>query len=170
MCPYKGCEKELSKPTVITDSAMIPRETYYICPHCMRKIEIIAKETKVIGIKATENLEVLDPSAKRARINALLEEPNIVEITSDKKSNITSSNYEPFFRGLGEKSREKPKECDTSEFHCAYHFGYLSEKNKNETVPETCFGCPKSLECMLSEFNKSQESLEEIKKWYSFKL
>jgi hypothetical protein len=37
--------------------------------------------------------------------------------------------------------------------HCQYFFGYLSTKNKEEAVPETCFDCPKSIECMLKEYD-----------------
>lgn len=45
---------------------------------------------------------------------------------------------------------------------CQYFFGYLSTKNKEEAVPETCFDCPKSIECMLKEYNSPKKSVEEI--------
>ncbi len=142
---------------MITDSSKIPRETHYACPHCMTKIEIVTEDTKVIDVKATANPHVFDLTSERARAYSHLEEPNIVEIISNKKS-----------AELSNESRERPKEqtWGTSEFQCSYYFGFLREKGKNEVVPETCFGCSKSIDCMLSEFNKSQKSLEEIKKWY----
>lgn len=49
---------------------------------------------------------------------------------------------------------------------CSYYFGYLNQRTKGETIPEECVECPKSIECLMSEFDNSKESLKEIKKWY----
>ena len=112
---------------------------------------------------------VLICTAESTHVHAQIDELNIVEITSNKKSGGTGSDYEMPFRVSERRETPKEKTEQPSEFQCSYHFGYLSEKNKNEAIPETCFGCPRSIDCMLSEFNKSQQSLEEIKKWYSIK-
>lgn len=170
-CPYKGCGKEFDQPTVIIDSSKILREIHYICPHCMTKIEIVTENTKLIGVIAAERPRVFDSPAKTARERSQMEEPNDAEIISNKKTDITSSDNEiPPGGEVSDERQETLKEQtgQLQEFQCSYHFGYLAEKDKNEVVPETCFGCPKSLNCMLSQFNRSQESLEEIKKWYSF--
>ena len=166
-CPHKGCEKEFDKLTVITDSSMIPRETHYACPYCNSRLEIVTKDSRVIGVNTTEHTKVFYLPAESTRGVAQMEELNTLENTSNKKSDEKCSDNEMPF-GVRE-SQETPKEKTEqfSEFQCSYHFGYLSEKNKNESIPETCFGCPRSIDCMLSEFNKSQESLTEIKKWYS---
>jgi hypothetical protein len=112
-----------------------------------------------------EILETLEP--------AQMEEPNIVEITVNKKSGEMGSHYVlPFSLSTSDEHLEKVKEqtSKSSDFQCQYYFGYLSQRNKEEVIPEICFGCLKSIECMMSEYNKSKESVEEIKKWYSFKL
>ena len=168
-CPYKGCEKEFDKPTLITDSSRIPRETHYACPHCMSNLDIVTKDSKVIGVNAAEHPNDFDLHEKSTRVHAQKDEINIVEITSNKKSGGTGSDYEMPFRVSERRETAKEKAEQSSEFKCSYHFGYLSEKNKNEIVPETCFECPRSIDCMLAEFNKSQQSLEEIKKWYTIK-
>ena len=168
-CPYKGCEKEFDKPTLITDSSRIPRETHYACPHCMSNLDIVTKDSKVIGVNAAERPNDFNLHEKSTRVNAQKDEINIVEITSNKKSGGTGSDYEMPFRVSERRETAKEKAEQSSEFKCSYHFGYLSEKNKNEIVPETCFECPRSIDCMLAEFNKSQQSLEEIKKWYTIK-
>lgn len=64
----------------------------------------------------------------------------------------------------------KPPETKTasSQSVCQYGFGYLSQREKGEGIPDTCIECPKSLSCMLSEYYKTQESVKEIKKWYKF--
>jgi hypothetical protein len=68
-CPYKGCEKSFSKPTVVTDASVIPRETHYACPHCMSKLEIQTHDMKIVGIKAMEYPTVFDSPAKCAHFN-----------------------------------------------------------------------------------------------------
>ena len=53
-CPYKGCEKLFDKPTVITDTNTIPRQTHFACPYCMSKLNLITEKNKVIEVKPTE--------------------------------------------------------------------------------------------------------------------
>jgi hypothetical protein len=58
------------------------------------------------------------------------------------------------------------KTISQSSSGCQYGFGYLSQREKGEGIPDTCIECPKSLNCMLSEYYKA-ESVKEIKKWYN---
>jgi len=43
-CPNTGCGKTFQKALVLTDLAKKPRTTYYACPHCLSKVEIVVKE------------------------------------------------------------------------------------------------------------------------------
>jgi len=43
-CPYSMCKKSFEKPIVMTDNSQLVRETYYACPHCRSKIEIITDD------------------------------------------------------------------------------------------------------------------------------
>ena len=52
-------------------------------------------------------------------------------------------------------------------FECNYYFGFLGEKKQGQQIPETCFECPKSVDCLLSKCVKSEESIQEIKQWYT---
>jgi len=52
---------------------------------------------------------------------------------------------------------------------CAYHFGYLSEKDKGVTIPKECLLCFDTVACMLSNLQKSDQSVKEITKWYKTK-
>jgi len=102
-----------------------------------------------------------------------MEEPNLIEVTLDKKHGLTGSDYDlPFELQPSNEQHETVKEEKSSPggFPCPYFFGYLSQRDKEEVIPETCFGCLKSIECMMFEYNKPKETVEEIKKWYSFKL
>ncbi|TRO54923.1 hypothetical protein E2P63_00360 [Candidatus Bathyarchaeota archaeon] len=71
-CPYKGCEKTFEKPTVLTDSFSIPRQSYYACPHCMSKLDITLENMKIVGVKPTEYPKVFDSPAKCAHFSSLL--------------------------------------------------------------------------------------------------
>jgi len=63
-CPYKECGKSFEKPTVLTDSAMLPRQNYYACPYCMSKLDIVVENMKIISVKPTEYPKVFDSPAK----------------------------------------------------------------------------------------------------------
>ncbi|MEM0313162.1 MAG: hypothetical protein QW056_03645 [Candidatus Bathyarchaeia archaeon] len=65
-CPYKGCGKSFSKPAVVTDTSVIPRETHYACPYCMSKIDVIIEDDKIVEVKPADYPRVLDSPAKCA--------------------------------------------------------------------------------------------------------
>ncbi|MEM1539602.1 MAG: hypothetical protein QXK33_04235 [Candidatus Bathyarchaeia archaeon] len=65
-CPYKGCGKTFDKPALITDTSTIPRQTYYACPHCMSKIDIVTDNMKVVEVKPVEYPKVFSSPAKCA--------------------------------------------------------------------------------------------------------
>jgi hypothetical protein len=48
---------------------------------------------------------------------------------------------------------------------CQQWFGFLSQKEKSESIPQECVECDKVMDCML---NRSYDSVavSEIKKWY----
>ncbi|MEM2119280.1 MAG: hypothetical protein QW840_04065 [Candidatus Bathyarchaeia archaeon] len=66
-CPYKGCEKTFEKPSVLTDTSSTLRQTYYACPHCMSKLDIIVENLKIVDVKPAEYPKVFDSPAKCAR-------------------------------------------------------------------------------------------------------
>ena len=71
-CPYEGCGKAFEKPTVLIDSSTLPRQTNYCCPHCMSKIEVIAENLKIVGVRPTEYHRVFESPAKCAHYSGLL--------------------------------------------------------------------------------------------------
>lgn len=48
---------------------------------------------------------------------------------------------------------------------CQFYFGFLSQKDKSQSLPHECIECGKVLECMLNQDN-SPAAMSEIKKWY----
>ncbi|NWF86799.1 hypothetical protein HXY32_03195 [Candidatus Bathyarchaeota archaeon] len=71
-CPYKGCGKSFEKPAVLTDSTAMPRETYYACPYCSSKLDILVEDMKIVRVKPTEYPKVFDSPAKCAHYSSLL--------------------------------------------------------------------------------------------------
>ncbi len=65
-CPYDGCGKRFEKPTVLTDFSTIPRSSFYACPHCMSRLDIIVEGTRIKEIKATDYPLVFESPAKCA--------------------------------------------------------------------------------------------------------
>ena len=56
-CPYTECKKEFDKPLMLTDFSSTPRETYYACPHCLTKVEVVSEASKLdsVSIETSEN-------------------------------------------------------------------------------------------------------------------
>jgi DNA-directed RNA polymerase subunit RPC12/RpoP len=50
---------------------------------------------------------------------------------------------------------------------CQYWFGYLNQKEKNESIPHECVECDRAVDCMLGQQGNSPTAVAEIKKWYS---
>ena len=49
---------------------------------------------------------------------------------------------------------------------CQHWFGFLSQKDKNESVPLECVECEKVMDCMLNQYYDSKDAVSEIEKWY----
>ena len=69
-CPYKGCEKSFDKPTLLTDSSNLIRQSHYACPHCMSKLEIITDNTKIVSVNPAEYPKVFESPAKCAHFSS----------------------------------------------------------------------------------------------------
>ena len=54
---------------------------------------------------------------------------------------------------------------EKSKTGCQYWFGFLSQKDKSEAVPQECVECEKVMDCMLNRYYDSV-AVSEIKKWY----
>ena len=52
-----------------------------------------------------------------------------------------------------EKTQSETREKPTG---CQYHVGYLSEREKNQQIPDGCMTCNDLLECMLRKMRSNQ--------------
>jgi len=58
VCPYSRCGHSFERPVLVTDCSRLPRETYYVCPHCLLRLELLMEgdvgEGRVV-VKAMED-------------------------------------------------------------------------------------------------------------------
>ena len=50
VCPYGECKREIDKPLMLTDFSKTPRETYYACPHCLTKVDVVVEDQKLKSV------------------------------------------------------------------------------------------------------------------------
>jgi DNA-directed RNA polymerase subunit RPC12/RpoP len=55
ICPNASCGKPFEKPVMLMDGFSLPRQTYYACPHCKSKLEIVVESGKFMKIVSVRN-------------------------------------------------------------------------------------------------------------------
>lgn len=110
---------------------------------------------------------LINEPEKVQEIEVQIPQPEAIpEITVQKQELAVPGSAEPAVSIETETAEQKPDASFSS--GCQYGFGYLRQREKGKGIPETCIECAKILECMLSEHYKEENSVKEIKKWYSF--
>lgn len=64
VCPYPKCKKEFERPLMLTDFSKTPRETYYACPHCLTKVDVLVKDQSLdlVSLQTSESAPEKTPS------------------------------------------------------------------------------------------------------------
>jgi len=65
VCPYNECGREFEKPIMLTDFSKVPRETYYACPHCLTKVDVVARDPSLdsVSLETSRNPVEKAPSS-----------------------------------------------------------------------------------------------------------
>jgi len=173
-CSNPNCRKVFSRPKVIK---------YYVCPSCQTLIDIptqriperAAPIKKPVSPAKTEEVKS-EPTLAQLVSNdeVALSNENAINETVDLRSDFVAecvpTDSSSDSSSLEEKVQlavEGRKALSELNFACNYYFGFLGEKKQGQQIPETCFECPKSVDCLLSKCVKSEESIQEIKQWYT---
>lgn len=61
VCPYDKCGKEFKQPVLLSSEADLTRETYYACPHCHSKLDLVLTDAK--NLSAIEVIAATDTKA-----------------------------------------------------------------------------------------------------------
>ncbi|UCE28492.1 MAG: hypothetical protein JSV85_04195 [Candidatus Bathyarchaeota archaeon] len=55
VCPYNNCGKKFGKLIMLTDTTKLPRNTYYACPHCKTRIDVLVEDRSLFSIERHGN-------------------------------------------------------------------------------------------------------------------
>lgn len=125
MCPYSKCGRPFEQPVMVTDRSKLPRETYYACPHCMLRLELL-----------------LDGRGRQDGLGHLHVRP-----VDDK--GVTVSGLEGGGRvarlGEGVSSAVASRPSKT----CRHFLGYLRCLPESAGIPDECAVCPNIVQCYI---------------------
>jgi hypothetical protein len=194
-CPNLECKKIFRTPAKIKDLSETPPRIHYACPECGTDIEPFLKSgtSKETATEAkpkqpatpkptylNQKPEMPPTPQQSAPKPTYLKQKPATQPTTQKPVSLsqksepqpatpsqiqikepqppqTVQTLKPAIIGDSPKTKKSPG--------CQHYFGYLGNREKNESIPETCLDCPNSLDCMLSN-HKPRNSVQEIKKWY----
>ena len=187
LCSNPNCKSIFYRPKVIT---------YHVCPDCQTLVNIneFADEEEIqIVLAARQPLE-RKPNAPESKNvpkqnaialeikTALVEETSETESKLAERKDMNKPELAAEFKQMPISTHREtavpnqtPNAAEveitnpsSSPTGCQYGFGYLSQREKGEGIPDGCIECAQSLSCMLSEYYKAEKSVKEIKKWYGF--
>ena len=163
-CPNQECKKIFKKPIELKDLSESPPRIYPACPECgadlrnffgSRTENVLKMRNQYLSHAKKPEIKSIKKTADNKKIETQNQQKNQPSILEEKV---------PIAKPITDI--KKPEATDHPE--CKYYFGYLASREKDDEIPDTCLGCPKSLECMLSNL-KTKNSVNEIEKWYQVK-
>lgn len=85
-CPYATCQKTFEKPIVMTDNSKLIRETYYACPHCRSKVEIVIDDPthpRLVSVEGFFNTSQKAPASCQHQLGYLQNLPESASIPDE---------------------------------------------------------------------------------------
>lgn len=117
----------------------------FACPNSSCGL-VFSKPIKVKNLSA-QNSEYYEACPRCLTAISIEESVPIVEAEPDT----------PIRDGRRHKIAHTPEEMKTepvTSAQCAHHLGYLSERAKNENIPDECMVCENIVKCMLKAVNR----------------
>lgn len=124
VCPYSGCGQSFEQPVLVTDCSKLPRETYYACPHCMLRLELLLDGRGEDGLGHVHVKAVDD---------ALLS-----TLKAGDKSNRLGE-------GVSSSQASRPSKS------CRHFLGYLRSLPEGIGIPDECAVCPNIVQCYVKK-------------------
>lgn len=161
-CPNKECKGIFQKPIELKDLSETPARIYPACPECGADLNRFFGSNTRKMLKTKVRTPLLQEKPKKKPIEKKVE-IKAVEVTNQTQS----EGSKPPKSVQTKKLFTRGKKADVSgDCRCQYYFGYLADREKQEGIPDPCLECPRSLDCMLTNY-KSENTVTEIGKWYS---
>jgi hypothetical protein len=146
---------ESEPPTLISEKPT--HKITQATPTCLADLEASGPQQSLIILEPQLEAPV-DKTEVKEQDEALFEDCLKLITTTASENKLTEDN--PSEEAIVEKTSNE------TDFVCNHYFGYLSKRDRTEQIPEDCFACPKSVECMLESKENSGSKIEGIKKWY----
>ncbi|UCG45406.1 MAG: hypothetical protein JSV58_01090 [Candidatus Bathyarchaeota archaeon] len=54
-CPYNNCGKKFDRLVMLTDATKVPRTTYYACPHCKTRVDVLVEDQSLSSVRPHGN-------------------------------------------------------------------------------------------------------------------
>ena len=123
ICPYSKCGQPFEQPVMVTDYSKLPRETYYACPHCMLRLELLLDgggqgDFGHVHVKAVDDDELMS-QLKVGDGNRRLGEP------------------------VSNPQATRPSKS------CKHFLGYLRCLPESAGIPDECAVCPNIMQCYI---------------------
>lgn len=107
---------------MVTDYSKLPRETYYACPHCMLRLELLLEGSRRDGLG-------------HVHVKAVDDEALLQFEVGDRN------------RGMGE-AVSSPQATRPSK-SCKHFLGYLRCLPEADGIPDECAVCPNIVQCYI---------------------
>jgi hypothetical protein len=179
--PLEAKEPEIAQPPVAEQETKETKSTDTATKPSPKTTESDVAELKpALSTKPEEpkpvQLEEIEPN--RAEPKATMQQ---IEVESKKVEPEIAMPPKPIAQAkmsqqkiesktMVQQSVKSKTDSPSSDKTCQHYYGYLGQREKGEGIPSSCVECAKSLDCMLAEYYKSKEIVEEIRKWYRPKL
>ncbi|MGB8780623.1 MAG: hypothetical protein WCD81_08240 [Candidatus Bathyarchaeia archaeon] len=121
------------------------KEDKFACPNSSCGL-VFSKPLKVKNV-GSEDSQCYDACPRCLTAITLEESVPVVEAKQGATAE-DNKGQEPMVSN-SEERRARP----SATVQCAHHLGYLSERSKNEKIPEDCIVCENIVQCMLKAVN-----------------
>jgi len=125
------------------------KEDKFACPNPSCGL-VFSKPLKVKNV-GSEDSQCYDACPRCLTAITVEETVPVVDLKPDAMTE-DNKEQEPIV-GSSEERKAKAKAKPSATVHCAHHLGYLSERPKNEKIPEDCIVCENIVQCMLKVVN-----------------
>lgn len=121
VCPYTECGQLFEKPVMVTDYSRLPRETYYACPHCMLRLELLVEGDAKEGFGCVH----VKPHSEAI--------PCLESVPQNRCAGEAVSNFQA----------TRPTKT------CRHFLGYLRSHPESPDIPDECAICPSIIVCYV---------------------
>lgn len=121
------------------------KEDKFACPNSSCGL-VFSKPVKVKNV-GSEDSQCYDACPRC--LTAIVKEESVSVVEAKLSATVEDNKGQEAIVSSPEERRARP----STTVQCEHHLGYLSERSKNEKIPEDCIVCDNVVKCMLKAVN-----------------